>query len=173
MTYTQKQNCWIIPESSVGKESACNSGDPNWVRKIPWRRDRLPTPVFLGFPVAQLVKNPREMQETWVRSLCWEDTLEKGKPTHSNILAWRIPWSVQSMGSQRVGHNFHFHLVILYLICRVITMFYTVAITFCISSNAQGLHFQSLHILVNTYYFLLYFLILSILPNYFHRLIFF
>ena len=39
--------------SSVGKESACNAGDPgfdSWVRKIPWRRDRLPTPVFLDFP---------------------------------------------------------------------------------------------------------------------------
>ena len=49
-----------------------------WVGKIPWRRDRLPTPVFLGFPVAQLVKNPLAMWETWVRSLGWEDSLEKG-----------------------------------------------------------------------------------------------
>ena len=45
------------------------------------------------------------MWETWVRSLCWEDPLEKGKATHSSILAWRIPWPVQSMGSQRVGHK--------------------------------------------------------------------
>ena len=44
--------------------------------------------------VAQLVKNPLAMQETWVRSLGWEDTLEKGKATHSGILAWRIPWIV-------------------------------------------------------------------------------
>ena len=42
--------------------------------------------------VAQLVKNLPAMQETWVRSLGWEDTLEKGKATHSSILAWRIPW---------------------------------------------------------------------------------
>ena len=41
--------------------------------------------------VAQLVKNPLAMRETWVRSLGWEDTLEKGKATHSSILAWRIP----------------------------------------------------------------------------------
>ena len=41
--------------------------------------------------VAQLVKNPPAMQETWVRSLGWEDPLEKGMATHSNILAWRIP----------------------------------------------------------------------------------
>ena len=62
------------------------------VRKICWRRDRLPSPVFLGFPVAQLVKNPPAMWETWVRSLGWEDPLEKGKATHSSILAWRSPW---------------------------------------------------------------------------------
>ena len=44
--------------------------------------------------VAQLVKNPPAMQETWVWSLGWEDPLEKGKATHSNILAWRNPWTV-------------------------------------------------------------------------------
>ena len=43
--------------------------------------------------MAQLVKNLPEMQETWVRSLGWEDPLEKGKVTHSCILAWRIPWT--------------------------------------------------------------------------------
>ena len=44
--------------------------------------------------VAQLVKDITAMQETWVRSLSWEDPLEKGKATLSNILAWRIPWTV-------------------------------------------------------------------------------
>ena len=44
--------------------------------------------------VAQLVKNLTAMQETWVLSLGWEDPLEKGKATHSSILAWRIPWTV-------------------------------------------------------------------------------
>ena len=43
--------------------------------------------------VAQLVKNLPAMWETWVRSLGWEDPLEKGKATHSSILAWRIPWT--------------------------------------------------------------------------------
>ena len=57
----------------------------------PWRRGRLPTLVFLGFPVAQFVKNPPAMRETWVRSLGWEDPLEEGMATHSSILAWRIP----------------------------------------------------------------------------------
>ena len=48
-------------------------------------------------PVAQLVKNLPAMQEAWVRSLGWEDPLEKGKATHSSILAWRITWTVYSM----------------------------------------------------------------------------
>jgi len=47
--------------------------------------------------VAQLVKNPPAMRETWVRSLGWEKPLEKGKATHSSVLAWRNPWTVQSM----------------------------------------------------------------------------
>ena len=60
--------------------------------------------------MAQMVKNPPAMQETQVQSLGWEDPLEKGMATHSSILAWRIPWTeepggLQSMGSQRVGHD--------------------------------------------------------------------
>ena len=55
--------------------------------------------------VAQLVTSPPAMREMYVRSLGWEDPLEKGKDTHSSILAWRIPWTIQSMGSQRVRHN--------------------------------------------------------------------
>ena len=55
--------------------------------------------------VAQTIKNLPAMQETWVQSLGREDPLEKGEATHSSILAWRIPWTVQSMGSQRAGHN--------------------------------------------------------------------
>ena len=52
----------------------------------------------------------QEMQETWVQSLGWEDPLEEQMGTHSSILAWEIPWAeepggLQSMGSQRVGHN--------------------------------------------------------------------
>ena len=60
--------------------------------------------------MAQMVKNPPAMPETWVRSLGWKDPLEEGMATHSSILAWRIPWTeepggVQSMGLQRVGHD--------------------------------------------------------------------
>jgi len=65
------------------------------VGKIPWRRGRLPIPVFLDFPCGSVgKKNLPTMQETWVRSPSWEDPLEKGKATHSCILAWRIPWTV-------------------------------------------------------------------------------
>ena len=57
-----------------------------------------------------MVKNPFAMQETWVRSLCWEEPLEEEMATHSSILAWRIPGteepgSLQFMGSQRAGHD--------------------------------------------------------------------
>ena len=60
--------------------------------------------------MAQTLKNPLAMWETWVQSLGREDPLEKGMATHSSILAWRIPWTeepstLQSMESQRVGHN--------------------------------------------------------------------
>ena len=60
--------------------------------------------------VAQTVKNPLAMQETWVQSLDWEDLLEQAMATHSSILAWKIPWMeqpgrLQSMGLLRVGHD--------------------------------------------------------------------
>ena len=55
--------------------------------------------------VAQTVKNLPAMQGTWVRSFGWEDPLEKGKATHSSILAWRIPLIVYSMGLRRVRHS--------------------------------------------------------------------
>ena len=82
----------------------------SWVGKIRWRRDRLPTPVFLAFPCGSPAKESAcnvgdLVWETPVQFLGWEGTLEKGKATHSSILAWRIPWIVQSMGSQRVRHQ--------------------------------------------------------------------
>ena len=52
-----------------------------------------------------VLKNPPAMWETWVWPLGWEDSLEKGMATHSSILAWRIPWTVWSMGSQRLRHD--------------------------------------------------------------------
>ena len=60
--------------------------------------------------MAQRVKHLPAMQETWVRSLCQEDPLEKEMATHSSTIAWKIPWTeergtLQSMGSQTVGHD--------------------------------------------------------------------
>ena len=60
--------------------------------------------------VTQTVKNPPAMREIWVQSLGWEDPLEEGMATHSSILVWRIPRTeepggLQSMGSQRAGHD--------------------------------------------------------------------
>ena len=60
--------------------------------------------------MAQRVKHLLAMWGTWVRSLGWDDSLEKGMATHSSIPAWRIPWTeelggLQSMGSQKVGHD--------------------------------------------------------------------
>ena len=66
--------------------------------------------ISWAFLVPQMVKNSPAMRETRVRSLDWEDLLEKGMATHASILAWRIPWTeepgrLQSMGSQRVGND--------------------------------------------------------------------
>ena len=60
------------------------------VRKIPWRRDRLSTPVFLGSPGGSDSKNPPVIQETQVQSVGWEDPLEEGMATPSSIVAWII-----------------------------------------------------------------------------------
>ena len=86
-----------FPDSSVGKEFACNAGDPGSILESGRSAGE-----GIGYPlqyswaslVAQLVKSLPAMQETWVLSLGWEDALEKGKATHSSILAWRIPGTV-------------------------------------------------------------------------------
>ena len=60
----------------------------------------------LQYSWASLVaQNPPSLWETWVQSLGWEDTLVKGKATHSSILAQKIPWTAQSMGLQRARHD--------------------------------------------------------------------
>ena len=87
-----------FPDSSVGKESTCNAGDlPEFhsrVGKIPGEGMGYPLKYLWASLMTQLVKNLPAMQETWVRSLSWEDPLEKGKATHSSNVAWRIPWTV-------------------------------------------------------------------------------
>ena len=85
-----------FPGSSAGKQSACNAGDPGSIPGL-----ERPPEEGIGYPLqyswtsllAQSVKNPPAGQETWVRSLGWEDLLEEGVATHSTVLAWRIPWT--------------------------------------------------------------------------------
>ena len=72
--------------------------------------DYVSIPHLVSSLVAQRLKRLPATQETWVRSLGWEDPLEKEMAPHSSILAWRIPWMeepgrLQSTGSQRVGHD--------------------------------------------------------------------
>ena len=83
-----------VPGGSAGKESACNAGDPGSIPgsgRFAGEGIGYPLQYSWASLVAQLVKNLPAMQETWVPSLGWEDSLEKGKATHSGILAWRIP----------------------------------------------------------------------------------
>ena len=86
-----------FPWWPAGKESACNVEDlgstPGWGRSAEERISYL-LQCFWASLVTQLVKNLPAMWKTWVQSLGWEDLLEKGKATHSSILAWRIPWTV-------------------------------------------------------------------------------
>ena len=86
-----------FPDSSAGKESACNVGDPSLIPGLGRSAGE-----GVGYPLqyswasllAQLVKNPPATWETWVQSLGWDEPPEKGKATYSSILAWRIPWTV-------------------------------------------------------------------------------
>ena len=86
-----------FPGSSVGEELACSAGDPSSIPGLGRSAGE-----GIGYPlqyswaslVTQLVKNLPAMRETWVQSLGGEDPLEKGKATHSSILAWRFPGTV-------------------------------------------------------------------------------
>ena len=104
-------------DSSVGKESACNAGDPSLIPglgRYPGERIGYPLQYFWASLVAQLVKNPPAIRETWDQSLGGEDPLEKGKATHSSILVWRSPWTTvhgaTKSRTQLSDFQFHFHL---------------------------------------------------------------
>ena len=99
--------------NSASKESTCNVGDPNlipgWGSSLGKGVD-YPLQYSWASLEAQTVKNLPVMQEIWVWSLGWADTLEEGMATHSRILAWRIPRTeepgrLHPMGLQRVGHD--------------------------------------------------------------------
>ena len=86
-----------FPGSSAGKESTCNVGDSSLIPgsgRCPGEGIGYPCQYSWASLVAQMVKNPPAMRETWVQSLGWEDLLEKGMTTHFSILAWRIPWTL-------------------------------------------------------------------------------
>ena len=90
--------------NSVGKESTCNAGDPGLIPgsgRSTGEGIAYPLPVFLGFPCGSADKE----SACNAGDLVWEDPLEKGVATHSRILAWSIPRTIQSMGSQRVGQD--------------------------------------------------------------------
>ena len=92
-----KKHLYIRASLIVGKESTCNAGDPGLISG-----SGRSTGEGLGYPlqyswaslVSQLGKNLPAMQKTWVLSPGCDDPLEKGKATHSSILAWRIPWTI-------------------------------------------------------------------------------
>ena len=97
-----------FPDSSFGQESSCKAGDPSLIPgsgRSAGEGIGYTLQCSWASLVAQLVKYPSAVWETWVQSLVWEYPLEKGKATYSSILAWRIPWAIQSMGSQRVEHG--------------------------------------------------------------------
>ena len=84
---------YCFPDSSVGEEPTCNAGDPGLIPGLGRSGKGIGYSLQYSWAslVAQLVKNLPAVRETWVRSLGWEDPLEKGKATHSSILAWKIP----------------------------------------------------------------------------------
>ena len=67
-------------------------------QKFTWRRNRVPTPIFLDFSDGSESKESACVWETWVQSLVWEDPLEEGMATHSSILAWRNPMDREACG---------------------------------------------------------------------------
>ena len=102
-----------FPDSSVGKESACNAGDNSGsilgLGRSPGEGIGYPLQYFWASLVTQTVKHLPTMWEIRVQSLGQEDPLEKEMATHSSTFAWKIPWTkeldgLQSMGSQRVGY---------------------------------------------------------------------
>ena len=101
----------ILPFSEILLSRLSNSEYTNYIYN--WCRYIIYIHIYPSIwvsLVAQMVKNPPALQETWLWSVAWEDPLEEGMATHSSILTWRMPWTeepggLQSMGSQRVRHG--------------------------------------------------------------------
>ena len=115
------QLIWGFPGGSVGKESACNAGDPGSILG-----SGRSTEEGKGYPlqyswaslVAQLIKNLPAMWETWVRFLGCEDPLEQGTAAHSSVPAWRVPGCQESgtivrlspLGQRKFTKIIHTHM---------------------------------------------------------------
>ena len=103
-----RYNFWGFLGSSAGKESACNAGDTGSISgsgESTGEGIGCPLQYSGAFLVVQLVKNTLAMWESWVRSLGWEDPLEKGKSTHSSILTGEFYGLHSPLGCQRVRHD--------------------------------------------------------------------
>ena len=106
LSFPQPEHHLGLPGISAGKESPCNAGDPGSSPEL----ERFPR-EGIGYPlqyswtslVAQTVKNPPAVRETWVRSLGREGPLEEGVATHSSVLTWRTPWTEEPGGCSPWG----------------------------------------------------------------------
>ena len=97
-----------FPGSSVGKESACDVGDPSSIPgsgRSPGEGIGYPLQYSWASLAFQTVKNLPALWETWVWSLDWEELLKKGTATHVSFLAWRIPWTEEPGGYSPWGHK--------------------------------------------------------------------
>ena len=124
----------------IGSQCLPQSESDDWLKVVEWRWWNfkiLSSFIRWGASlVAQTVKDLPAIQETWVQSLAWDDPLEKGKATHSSILAWRIPWieepgRLQPMRLQRVRHDWSYLAhVYIYFSFGSLFLFYSILFLF-------------------------------------------
>ena len=137
-------NCFSLT-AQLAKTPVCNMGDPGSIPglgRYPGEGIGDPLQSSWASLVAQLVKNLPAMRETWVQYPGWEDPLEKGKATHSSILAWRIPWTVHGVAkSQTRLSYFHFALCIQ----LILILCFSLNIIIIIISDQPVRDYSSLH----------------------------
>ena len=112
--WVNSRRCWWTERPGMLRFIGSQRIGDNWATELNWTElNWIFHCMFVPSLVAQLVENTPAMQETLVRFLGLKDPLEKGTATHSSTLAWRIPWTRESMGSQSWTRlsDFHFHLM--------------------------------------------------------------